>query len=295
MKKLFEPIDTLNTPYDAFWADSRNVNDPPRPHWHYYIELIYVETGRLIAECDGTGKELAPGDFAVFYPRTIHMLTPLNTEPYRYGVIKFDLARLTLSTVYTPKLSTLLRIAQEDASTEPFLSPGEWNADKARDAFVTCIGELDRRSYGYDMIVQSELSSLLVSVIRVFKDRGLPVSTARVALDETTVDSVTEYIDAHSAEPLLVEQLAKRCGMSYSYFAKTFRARYGRSCKDYIEFVRICKAEDLLLFTGFDLTYISQETGFSDCSHLIKTFKKWKGETPKQFRLRRNRAVEATV
>ena len=66
MPQLYEPIDTLNTPYDAFWADSRNVNDPPRTHWHYYIELIYVEDGTLQADYDRRRTILHPGDLAVF-------------------------------------------------------------------------------------------------------------------------------------------------------------------------------------------------------------------------------------
>ena len=36
--------------------------------------------------------------------------------------------------------------------------------------------------------------------------------------------------------------------------------------------------------TNLDLTSISNETGFADCSHLIRTFKKWKGVTPGQLR-----------
>lgn len=47
--------------------------------------------------------------------------------------------------------------------------------------------------------------------------------------------------------------------MSYSYFAKNFHQLYGQSCKQYIEFVKVCKVEDFLLFTDFDLNYISQE------------------------------------
>ena len=288
MTQLYEPIDTLNTPYDAFYVDSRNLNDPPRPHWHYYIELIYVEEGTLRADYDRRSAVLHPGDLAVFYPKQIHTLSPEGCGRYRYGVIKFDVGRLTMSTVYTPKLRTLMETARNDASILPIVSKEDLAPVQAGSTFQTCIEELDRRNYGYDMIVQSALSSLLISVIRVFKDRGLNVTAQRSVPEEASIDSVTEYIDAHSAEPLLVEDLAKRCGMSYSYFARTFRRMYGRGCREYIEFVRVCKAEDLLLFTDFDLTYISQETGFSDCSHLIKTFKKWKNETPKQYRMRRN-------
>ena len=72
--------------------------------------------------------------------------------------------------------------------------------------------------------------------------------------------------------------------MSYSYFAKLFRETYNQSCKEYIEFTRINKAADLLLFTNQDLTYISQETGFADCSHLIRSFKEKYGVSPHQYR-----------
>ena len=63
------------------------------------------------------------------------------------------------------------------------------------------------------------------------------------------------------------------------------------SCKEYIEYIRVTKAEDLLLFSDYDLTYISQETGFSDCSHMIKTFRKYKNITPKQYRLQNTKAL----
>ncbi|MDE5597394.1 MAG: helix-turn-helix transcriptional regulator, partial [Lachnospiraceae bacterium] len=73
--------------------------------------------------------------------------------------------------------------------------------------------------------------------------------------------------------------------LSYSHFAKCFKELYGRSCKDYIELIKIEKGEELLLFTDSSLSEISQETGFSDCSHFIKTFRKWKKITPGQYRL----------
>ncbi|NLG02985.1 MAG: helix-turn-helix transcriptional regulator, partial [Clostridia bacterium] len=84
------------------------------------------------------------------------------------------------------------------------------------------------------------------------------------------------------------------CGMSYSYFAKNFKQLYGKSCKEYIEFIKICKADDMLLFTDFNLDYISQETGFTDCSHFIKTYKKLKGITPKQRRLSYHKQAKTT-
>ena len=91
-------------------------------------------------------------------------------------------------------------------------------------------------------------------------------------------------------EPLEVQQLAEMCHMSYSNFARLFRENYGRSCKEYIKYIRLNKAQDLLLNSDYDLDYIAQETGFFDCSHFIRTYKKWRGITPKQERMQ-NREV----
>ena len=99
------------------------------------------------------------------------------------------------------------------------------------------------------------------------------------------MQDILVYIDRHSQENINIEELAHKYNMSYSYFAKLFLKYYGQSCKQYIEFVRLSKVENLLLFTGHDLSYIAGETGFADCSHLIRTFKKRYQMTPKQFRL----------
>jgi hypothetical protein len=45
MGKLFEYIDTLNTPFEAFTTSKDNFY-PVRPHWHYYMELIIMLKGK---------------------------------------------------------------------------------------------------------------------------------------------------------------------------------------------------------------------------------------------------------
>ena len=101
-----------------------------------------------------------------------------------------------------------------------------------------------------------------------------------------TLYSIAEYINDNLSQPIKVEDLASMCNMSYSYFAKQFHIIYGRSCKEYIAFMRISRAKDLLQFTNHDLSYIAQETGFADCSHLIRTFRKLENTTPKQYRMK---------
>ena len=113
------------------------------------------------------------------------------------------------------------------------------------------------------------------------------INSGKLALIVTVQGkAVTEFIDERLSSGVQVSEVAERCGMSYSYFAKKFLAVYGKTCKEYIEEMRIIKAEEFLVFTDFDLQKISSETGFSDCSHMIKSFKKLRGITPKQYRIK---------
>jgi len=291
MPQLFEYIDTLNSPYEAFWVDSRNRNDPTRPHWHYYVEIIYIESGGLYVECEEQRATLEPGDCAIFHSKRIHTMTPTDPNNYRYGVLKFDLSRLNTAGSFSPRLRLIAEAARRSPDVSVFFPAAALDRALVARVFNTCINELAERRYGYDLILHSNLCELMVALARHWRAEGLDTTASAAGISNGAgIESITEYIDEHSAEPLCVEALARHCGMSYSYFAKNFRQMYGRSCKEYIEFVRVSKAEDLLLFTDFDLTYISMETGFSDCSHLIKVFRKWKGTTPKQYKLQHSRS-----
>ncbi len=287
MQELFEYSDKLNSPYEAFLFDTNKTNFPVRPHWHYFAEIIYILEGSVIVSSINDIRTASEGTLVVFHPQTVHSIYPDGDRYCRYAVLKFDVNRLNMSNSYSPKLSYILAAAKDDPCADFLFDNSELNAIAIQEIFMSCIHEIDEKNYGYDLIIQANLSTLLVELIRIWRKKGLDTDHISVShVEAESIHTITEYIDSHFSEPLKVQLLADKCGMSYSYFARLFRQLYGQSCKEYIEFIRICKAEDMLLFTNLDLSYISQETGFSDCSHLIKTFKKLKGITPKQFRMK---------
>ncbi len=285
MQYLLERSDTLNSPYEAFLYDTSTMGFPIRPHWHYFMEIIYMVEGSGMFECDGRNYVVEEGDMILFYPEAVHAIYPLSGMPFKYEVIKFDINRLYTENSYVPKLRIILENARKSRKAKISFKGWELVGIPVKEVFEECRREIAQRDYGYDIIVHNKICYLLVHVIRIWRDQGVDTDVAQArTLETNSIYAITAYIDEHADEQIRVEDLADMCGMSYSYFARVFKEYYGRSCKEYIEFIRICKAADMLLFTDFDLSYISQETGFSDSSHLIKIFKKWKGVTPKQFK-----------
>lgn len=291
MQYLFEFSDILNSPYEAFLFDTTVNVFPIRSHWHYFIEFIYMISGTALIDCDQVTYALEPGDLILFHPKSVHSIYATTSTPLKYAVLKFDINRLNSANSYTPKLQAVFQSAKNDPLA-PIYFPAEslTNID-LQESMFDCIKEVDTKDYGYDLRIQSHLYTILIEIIRLWRKNDFDTDKSvsyRSEMD--SIYTITEYIDKHSHESLSVKDLADKCHMSYSYFAKNFHQLYGQSCKEYIEFVKICKVEDFLLCTDFDLNYISQETGFSDCSHLIKTFKKLRNTTPKQFRKERARS-----
>ena len=176
MSQLFEYIDSLTSPYEAFWVDSRNINDPTRPHWHYYIEVIYVEIGELYVECEEHRRTLSPGDCAIFHSRMIHTMAPVDRDNYRYGVIKFDISRLQSGASFTPRLRSVVEAARKSSSASLFFSAGSLDRNLVSRVFNTCVRECDDKRYGSDLVVHSNLCELMVALARFWRAEGLDIA-----------------------------------------------------------------------------------------------------------------------
>lgn len=292
MQYLFEYSDTMKSPYEAFVFDASKTIFPVRPHWHYFTEIMYMLEGSAMVECDGSTYVLEEGDMFLFHPESVHAVYAVAGFPIIYDVLKFDINKFYSPNSYTPRFGKILQSARLDKKASVVFREEKIKSLNLKNYFDKCINELNGRSYGYDVIVHNTISELLIQIIRFWQAKGFTVTNASGESDQNAVESIktiTAYIDEHSSENLKVEDLAALCAMSYSFFAKSFHDLYSRSCKEYIELVRVTKAEDMLLFTSHSLSWIAQETGFADSSHLIKTFRRWKNTTPKQYRLTRQK------
>ena len=287
MNYLFEESNILNSHYEAFLFDTKHDGFPIKAHWHYFMEIIFMLKGTTIINCNNEEYVLEPGDLILFHPQAIHSIFAASHEPIKYNVLKFDVNTLNINSSYTPRLSAIFKSALTDPCAPIYLPYKDFKNFSLDNLLSSCIEEIRNKDYGYDIRFQSLVASLLVEILRIWRRYGFNTNnTALIPYDTDSLHTILQYIDEHSHESIKVEFLAEKCHMSYSYFAKKFHELYGQSCKDYIKFVRLSKVKDLLLFTSFDLNYISQETGFSDCSHLIRTFKKKTAMTPKQFRMK---------
>ncbi len=281
---LFEKQDSLNAPIESFLFDVEKAVFPVKPHWHYFAEVLYVLSGSLLITCDEKECIVSEGEMMILPPSSIHSIfSGGNTTPLFSG-LKFDTAKFPNTSSYAPSVTNIFKYAFSknmslhfDAKTAESLN--------CREIFAACNEEADRYLYGRDVMLRSQVYRLLVGIVRCWIMAGLDLDKCPVSAGDTYgIENISEYIDKRLNENLQVQDIAGKCHMSYSGFAAKFKSQYGMSCREYIERMRIFKAEEYLLFTEHDLSFIAEETGFSDCSHFIRIFKRHRGVTPKHFR-----------
>ena len=283
----FEEPSSMNEPIECFYCTS-DCSFPIKPHWHYFLEIIYMLKGCAEMQADNEVFYLSEGDMILFHPKVVHAVYATSKEPVQYAVIKVDINTLNMTPSYAPKLRSLFHYAQKNGHNI-FFSEEVTKTMRAEDFFHICITELREKKHGYDLVIRSRIYELFANIIRQWQEEGFCIDQNAYLEDhQQDIYNVTEYIEQHLHEGIQVNDIAKFCGMSYSYFNKKFNSIFGKTCKEYIEESRIHKVEQFLIFTNFDLSYISHETGFSDCSHMIKSFKNYKGITPKKFRMQRH-------
>ncbi len=110
--------------------------------------------------------------------------------------------------------------------------------------------------------------------------------TAFAALDgperSPAIRRAIEWLRAHLAEPVTLDELALEIGLDKFHLCHAFRAQLGIPPYAYLTRLRIARARELLA-RGARPSEIASQLGFCDQSQLHRHFKKIVGVTPGQF------------
>ena len=101
------------------------------------------------------------------------------------------------------------------------------------------------------------------------------------------VQRALEMIEKRMHELPTLAELASNSGLSRTYFSHVFREVTGMKLQDYLMQTRLTKAKDLLGRIDLKVKQVAYEIGFKDPNYFCRTFKRWTGSNPTNWRVKK--------
>jgi len=108
----------------------------------------------------------------------------------------------------------------------------------------------------------------------------------RSAHDDDAVQRAQKWLFAHSREPIDLEALATKVGMSGRNFARRFKAATGDAPLAYLHRLRVDNAKHYLESAHRSVQEISQDVGYEDVVFFRELFRRHTGTSPREYRAR---------
>lgn len=262
-------------------------NSKIAPHSHEFIELVFIAEGSGTHCYNNSEILIRAGDLFVIEPDSQHgYLVHENTHLLVYNVLFLPSLLSNEVEMLTPYSSSheldYFKLFLNDNYPISFhlklLPPEQLALLKLIDQLMV---EQNKQYIGYEGLIKTRLIELFIFLSRWNqKYRNLNP----YFFEETTLQSVCQYIKNNCEESLTLQQISSSCGMSPTSFATKFKNYTGKTFIEYRNHFRINKAKQLLLTTNKKISYIALEVGFEDLSFFNKQFKQLVGITPRMYR-----------
>jgi len=102
--------------------------------------------------------------------------------------------------------------------------------------------------------------------------------------DESPIDKAKRYIGEHLTEEVSREQIADHVFLNPGYLSRLFKKETGESLSDYILRERMTLAKNALAYSDEPISKVARSLGYNSLSYFGKTFKRFHGTSPQDFR-----------
>jgi len=268
---------TNDFPAAYYYVDQEHPQYNMPFHWHKEWEIIRILQGSLSISVDGQEYLAKSGDVLLLREGALHGGVPQDCI---YECFNFNLDSLYAN---VHSVRDFLR---------PFFRNKLLPTTFYQNYFPEIYSIIDSlllpfRSFKDESLCRlhtlGNISRLFASLIEHHYYTENNSSVSDIASKIAQIKPVLEHVESHFSEPLSLNELSKIVGMNPKYFCRFFASITQQTPMNYVNYYRIEQASNLLLNSNASVTEVGLECGFNDIGHFVKTFKKHKGITPKQY------------
>lgn len=275
-------------PFHCHEQELRGRGSMSWPHLHNYIELLYCTAGSADLTIGEGIYPLAVGDLALVNSHEVHCVSATDPVRTHYLVLKFEPEMLFSAEQSAFELRYMLPFVLRQSPYEKVITAAGLQGTGIPELLYDTLAEYEKKDYGFEMAIRANACRVFLWILRRWHATqpdaawGMGIDAETAALLQRAMD----FVEENYAQPFAMRDVADRLHMGYSSFSRFFLKYTCRSFAEYVNSVRIQKAEVLLATTDMNVTEIAMATGFSSASYFIQRFRETNAVTPKKYRAR---------
>lgn len=244
-------------------------------HWHMEFEIIRIIRGELLVTLDEQEITTCAGDLLFVRDAILHGGIPSDCI---YECIVFDLAALMTNTAVCHKQI-------QNILNHTFIIHNLFPAsnDEIHQIVNTLFDTMRGKHLGFELTILGCFYQFFGCILKqkyYIETDSEPTSNSKRILQ---LKKALELIETSYASCLTLEDLAREAGMNAKYFCRFFQEMTHRTPINYLNHYRVERACFELITSDQTITEVAMNCGFNDLSYFVKTFKKYKGITPKKY------------
>lgn len=248
-------------------------------HWHDAQEIIVpLEETYTVTVQDKTFR-LEPGDILLIPPGSIHSIEA-SDRGSRF-IFLLELNPFCRLTDFSRTQALLSKPVCITADTYPEIYEQE----------IKLIMQAARYYWGNKASRQLWVCSCLMAFYAHYTDFCIHAARPDSASESRSPDNCSQkisallgYLQRHYADSISLEDAAIKTGLSKFYFSRVFKQHTGQTFYDYLCFLRVRAAVDMLKNTSTSVAEIAADCGFATLSSFNRTFRKYQKCTPTECR-----------
>jgi YesN/AraC family two-component response regulator len=264
---------------DSKWLHMERVMDN--------YEIIIINKGTVYIQQDDEKYELKEGDLLLLEPGRKHKGYNYSDKGTSFYWVHFycnHLYNISNHIDIKSEISMTQNNPYFDGLSSNILMPTfarNLNLDRINVLFRQLL-HLSQSHYYTDQSVNYILTSLLIEITeQVISNFEI---TPKSTIQEDNLPQILQWIKIHITQNISLQNVAYEFNFSKEYLARYFKKRMGMSMQEYINYLRISNAKQLLCNSDLNIKEIAHELGFIDEKYFLKLFKKYENLTPKKFR-----------
>lgn len=157
---------------------------------------------------------------------------------------------------------------------------------KASERYIPMPEDTESHSITYPSEMTEDIyQSAREEFIGLYKDILMVVTDYYKGYQTSRIRQVFDYLDAHYLEPdVSLNSIAEAVGLNPTYLSKLFKAKTNVNFLEYLNTLRVKKAQELLADTDTSIKDIASAVGYTSQQTFIRVFGKYTGMTPGRYR-----------